>query len=316
MIKDQIIVRRNQIEREISKVEEQIKRKSQRDFKTPEAFSAWQQRQQCKLEDLYSELAILDYPEGYYEIPLAVAASELGISLTEVVGIVREGLIELSYRGVYSVGSRLTRNELARAIDVGAPALIAMTRESPREIFRSARPDIIAGNIEVLRTAYDRIDRRDSCINPFALALEVGIQFLSQDPQAVGESLEFISRRQEMELEETLLALKELFELIPTQNHLMEAIRERVLLTANGSKDVPFRDTFSPYLGSRLRRSKMDAVQQRALFLSDVIMTAIEKYKFVKSIERFRPFKAESRAEIQRLISNAVYTARRRGFLQ
>jgi hypothetical protein len=53
----------------------------------------------------------------------------------------------------------------------------------------------------------------------------------------------------------------------------------------------------------------MTTIQQRAVFLSDVMMTAIEKYKFNKSIESFPPFNAERRDEIERLISIAVYTA-------
>lgn len=106
---NQIVVRRSQVEKEIAKIHEQNKKKSQRDYKSHEAFVAWQDRQQRKLDDLYGELAILDYPEGYYEIPLAVAASELGLTLSEVSEIAGERLLQLTYEGMYRLGSRITR---------------------------------------------------------------------------------------------------------------------------------------------------------------------------------------------------------------
>lgn len=88
MVKDPISTCRRQIEKEISRIHEPNKRKSRRDYKTIEALSGWQVRQQNKLAELHSELAMLDYPDGYYEVPLAIAAAELGLTLDEVTGVV------------------------------------------------------------------------------------------------------------------------------------------------------------------------------------------------------------------------------------
>lgn len=60
----------------------------------------------------------------------------------------------------------------------------------------------------------------------------------------------------------------------------MEVIRERILATANGDKVMPFRDTFSGYVGA-MRRSQMSVIQQRSLFIAKVVLHAIEKYKFI-----------------------------------
>lgn len=256
-----------------------------------------------------SELAILDYPEEYYEVPLAIGAVELGLTLDEMLEVVREGLVELAFDGEYLAGSRITRDELARAIELGANNLLAVARQTPSEIFEAACPHVKFGDIEVLQKACDRIDRYDSCLNAFALALEFGIQFISGDLQELKRSMDFLSRRDNEDLAATLVPLIVLIELLPDQDHPMEVIRERILATAKGIKEVPFRDTVSPYVGSR-RRSQLNENQQRALFVANVVIHAIEKYKFVKSLQSTRGYLSDQRhEEIERLISNAVYTA-------
>jgi hypothetical protein len=39
----------------------------------------------------------LEFPDGYDEMPLAIVAEELGVSLSDVAWIVAEGFIEVSY---------------------------------------------------------------------------------------------------------------------------------------------------------------------------------------------------------------------------
>ena len=309
MIKNPVTVRRGQIEREISKIHEESKKKSRRNYKTDEAFLFWQQRQARKLSELSSELAILDYPEEYYEVPLAIGAVELGLTLNEIIEIVREGLIELGVEGEYIAGSLITRDELARAIEVGAKSLLEVARQSPSGIFFAVCPQVERGDVQLLQKAYDRIDRKDSCLNPHAIALEIGIQFLSGDLQALNESLEFLSRGGNEDLAATLIPLKAVVERLPKQSHPMEVIRERILATANGDKEIPFRGTFSS-CGGAIRRSQMNENQQRALFIAKVVFHAIEKYKFVKSLQSTRSYMSDQRQEeIERLISSAVYTA-------
>ncbi|MFN0277809.1 MAG: hypothetical protein ACKVRN_04315 [Pyrinomonadaceae bacterium] len=162
MSKDPVSTRRRQIEKEITRIHEQRTRKSQRDFKTAEAFSTWQCRHQNKLDELYSELAILDYPDGYYEVPLAIAAAELGLTLDEMIGVAHQELIELSFKGEYLAGCRITRDELARMIDFGAENLLVITRQTPAEIFETACPHVKRGEVEILQKAHDRIERNDS----------------------------------------------------------------------------------------------------------------------------------------------------------
>lgn len=308
MIKDPVGTRRRHIEKEIARIHEQRTRKSKRDFKTVEAFSAWQCRNQYKLDELYSELAILDYPDGYYEIPLAIAAAEIGLTLDEMIGVVREELIELSSKGEYLAGCRITRDELARVIEFGTENLLIIARQTPAEIFEAACPRVKRGEVEMLQKAHARIERNDSCINPFALALEIGIQFIKGDIEQLRSSLDFISGRDVEDLAAILMPLRSVVEQLNVESHPMGVIKEKILATANGVNETPFRNTYSYYGGSK-RRSQMDENQRRSLFIADVVVQALEKYKFIKSIESTRSFSSGRKEEIEALISNAIFTA-------
>ena len=308
MIKEPVSTRRRQIEKEIARIHEQSTRKSQRDDKTVEAFSCWKRRNENKLDELYSELAILDYPDGYYEVPLAIAAAELGLTLDEMIGVVHQELTELSFKGEYLAGCRITRDELARMIDFGAENLLAVARQTPAEIFETACPHVKRGEVETLQKAYDRIERNDSCINPFAIALEIGIQFIKGDIEQLRSSLDFISGRDVEDLAAILVPLKSVVEQLNVESHPMEVIKEKILATADGVKETPFRNTYSYYNRSK-RRSQMDENQRRSLFIADVVVEALEKYKFTRSIESARSFSSGRKEEIETLISNAIFTA-------
>lgn len=68
-----------QINREIEKTNLQLESKTIRHFKTETAFGQWKQKQYDKIADLEEELTILDYPEEYTELPIAIVAEELGL---------------------------------------------------------------------------------------------------------------------------------------------------------------------------------------------------------------------------------------------
>ena len=66
--------RRAQIEKEIENVQRQLRDKSPRDFKTVDDFEGFQERRANKLYALNEERALLERPEEYNEVPLAIAA--------------------------------------------------------------------------------------------------------------------------------------------------------------------------------------------------------------------------------------------------
>lgn len=153
--------RRGQIERELEKLRLPKNQKTRKDFKSDENFENWQKKQGEKFFELNEELIILDNPAEYNEIPLAVAAMELGVTLNEMMSIVSEDLVETSSSGAYQAGARITREELARAIEIGAEELVRIAEQSIEEIFEDAIKFIHAGNLEVAEKAYERIEKFD-----------------------------------------------------------------------------------------------------------------------------------------------------------
>ena len=95
--------RREQIEEEIANVQTQVREKTLRDFKSAADFKAFQERRANRLYALNEERAILDRPEEYNEIPFAIVAEELGISLADVLEISRQGLLEINSEGPFSI---------------------------------------------------------------------------------------------------------------------------------------------------------------------------------------------------------------------
>lgn len=87
--------RRGQIEKELEKLRLPKNQKTRRDFKSDENYENWKERQGVKFLQLNEELIILDNPTEYNEIPLAIAATELGVTLNEMLAIVNEELVDV-----------------------------------------------------------------------------------------------------------------------------------------------------------------------------------------------------------------------------
>lgn len=98
--------RRGQIEKEIEKLQLPKNQKTRRDFKSDEAFEIWKERLKTKIQELNEELIILDNPYEYNEVPIALAAEELGVTLDDMQAFVREELIATSFNGEYRAGAR------------------------------------------------------------------------------------------------------------------------------------------------------------------------------------------------------------------
>src|SRR5882672_9591858 len=97
--------RREQINEGLEKLKSSKSIKTRKDFKSDNLFDVWRKKYDKKLYELSEELTILDNPDEYNEIPLAVAAVELGLTLQELRDIVCEELIETSFVGEYSLGA-------------------------------------------------------------------------------------------------------------------------------------------------------------------------------------------------------------------
>src|SRR2546421_1393492 len=106
--------RKEQIAREIEKLEAEYDKKTHRQFKTEEGFESWRSRNREKVAELKEELSVLNDPGLYNEIPLAIAAEELGLTLDEINSIAGDNLLEISTRTHSFSGSRIIRSTLAK----------------------------------------------------------------------------------------------------------------------------------------------------------------------------------------------------------
>ncbi|MBK8464905.1 MAG: hypothetical protein IPL32_03660 [Chloracidobacterium sp.] len=301
--------RRGQIEKEIEKVQKLIQMKTVRDFKTEDAFGDWQQRQANKIFELNEELIILERPEEYNEIPLAVAAEELGITLNEILEVVKIGLIELSAEGLFAASARITRDELGRAIEVGAEELLRVATQEEEEVFADGLEFLRAGDVAAAERCLDRIYGFRGYSKPYDICYELGVELISGRFDEVVSSLGYIGKQEIGEVAAIIPALKAVIESVPVTDKVTAIFVERILAFVDGKKQKPFDRTFYTYEATECF-STMNENQRHAMFISNVVFEAIRKYKFTKEMEKISGWRSEvKREEFERVIRNAVYTA-------
>ena len=302
--------RRAQIEKELDNLRLPKNQKVRKEFKSDENFENWKKKQGEKLLQLNQELIILNNPSEYSEIPLAVAAMELGVTLNEMLRIVSEDLVAISSAAIYKAGARITREELARVIEIGGQELVRIVNQDIDEIFADAINYIINGDKESAQKAYDRIEKNYSGIDPHAFAVEFGIQLALGNYEEINYSLDFLARRDnDGELASYLIPLKKIAESLPPLEHMGEVIKEQISAVADGMKLSPFDRSYSRWESNEYF-SQMDENQRHAMLLTTVVLSAIQKYNFSKYLSKWSGYSSAPKdEEMERVIRNAIYTA-------
>lgn len=302
-------IRREQIARELEKLELPKQQKTRRDFKSDEAFENWKQRQQQKKYELNEELSILDNPFEYNELPLALAAEELNISLDDMQAIVQEELIEINFSGEYRAGARITREELARTSGIGASELLRVAYQTAKDVFEEALEFMRAGDLPPVERALERMESfsYDSSWN-YWLALEVAVSLMRGSYEDLKNAFSFRYHEEEAIIA-ILHSVRRAVEAIEPANHLCAALKERILAVTEGKKAAPFEDSYKSYETTEFF-SQMDENQRHSMFLTTVIMESIETYKFKQWIKTTRGKSVElKKEELERMIRNALFTA-------
>jgi hypothetical protein len=301
--------RRAQIEKELEKLRLPKNQKTRRDFKSDEGFDNWEEKQGVKFLQLNEELIIVDNPTEYNEIPLAIAATELGVTLNEMLAIVREELVETSFDGEYHAGARITREELARVIEIGADELVRVTEQSVEEIFEEAVQFLHAGNLEAAEKANERIEKFGYESHQYSIPCGIGLELLRSDYDALSHSFWFVDSYDEMRLAAILDKLRRVVEGLNLADHLGAVICEQVLAVAEGKKRNPFDTSYSSWQSTEYF-SQMDENQRHAMLLSSVVLAAVNKYNFKKRMNKWNGYSSDPKdEEMERIIRNAIYTA-------
>ena len=299
--------RKEQIAREIEKLKAEYEKKTRRQFKTDEGFETWRIRNREKIAELKEEQAVLEDPGRYNEIPLAVAAEELGLTLDEITSIAGDGLLEISTQTYYFSGSRITRGELARLHEVGAGELLRLANQELDEIFEDAARYFHAGDLERAEKAAKRMDDRGT-YTPLTWVCEIALDLLRGKYDDVVSSVRYICKKDDLHETAILTNLGRVLKGMKFKEHGAEVLREQILAVTEGVKIDPFDKGYWNH-GKEIGMN-LDENQKHAMFLATAVTRALERYKFTQRFKFYNSRTSEMREEeFEGVIRDALYTA-------
>jgi hypothetical protein len=166
-------LRREQLAAQLEHLRSQLASKSRKDFTTDFRHEAWIKQSHDLIDELSAELSALEEPGEYDELPAAVIADEIGLSLAQVRQLIRLGEVEAAGRRAHE---RVSQRELERLASMGGDEIIKRADESVDVVFGQAVSQLRSGDLLSTETSYRRLQARESCIGNYALATEVAIK--------------------------------------------------------------------------------------------------------------------------------------------
>lgn len=299
--------RKEQIAREIEKLEAEYEKKTRRHFKTEEGLDNWRAKNREKIAELREEGAVLEDPGPYNELPLAIVAEELGLTLDEINSIAGDNLLEISTRTYYSTGSRITRSELVRLHEVGAVELLRLANQDLDEIFEDAVRYFHSGDLKRAEEAAKRMDERVT-YTPLTWVCEIALDLMRGKYEDVISSVRYICRKDDLHETGILTNLGRVLKGMKFEEHGAEALREQILAVTEGGKIDPYDKGYWG-IGKQVGMS-LDENQKHAMFLATAVTRALERYKFTKWFKLYNSrTSAMNVEEFEGVIKDALYTA-------
>jgi len=299
--------RKEQIAREIEKLEAEYEKKTRRQFKTEEGFENWRSRNREKIAELKEERSVLDDPGPYNEIPLAIAAEELGLTLDDICSIAGDNLVEISTQTYFFAGSRITRSELARLHEVGAGLLLKLAHQEFDEIFEDAVRYFHVGDLEQAEKASKRMDGRVT-YSQHTWVCEIALDLLRGKYEEVVASVRYICKKDDLHDTAILTNLGRVLRGMKFKEHGAEVLREQILAITEGAKINPFDKGYWGH-GKQVGMN-LDENQKHAMFLATAVTRALDRYKFAQRFKFYNSRTSEMREEeFEGVIKDALYTA-------
>jgi hypothetical protein len=165
--------RKHQILAQLSRLKYQLISKTRSHYKTEHSYRSAQKRTSELITELESELSILESPGEYDELPTAVIAEELDLTINQVRSLIKLGEIRASGKLAHE---RISRDELERLCTLGVAELIRRSEESAADIFEQSIPYLQEGELEAANIAYQRLEARESWSGPHAPAFLVALE--------------------------------------------------------------------------------------------------------------------------------------------
>jgi hypothetical protein len=298
-------IRKDQVIKQLDVLRDKFAAKSRKDYKTDYSFEQAQTKQRETISLLEQELSTLNYPGEYYELPVAIVADELGLSIAEVRQLIYSNEIEASGRSPHE---RVNRDELGRAAELGNEELFRLHEENPKTVFNKAVECIKNGDWIQAEQQYQRLDAREECIGPHALAVEIALLLNKGEYSEIKINMDLIGRRLYTERAEVLANLKRILQVLNFDDENKRARLENLYAVCENQDDFHHDDP-ERYAADyrKTHYKKMDDMQLHTMYIATVVKNEIEQSKFHHSLifnDRFKfPLQLEA------IIRNAIYTA-------
>jgi len=181
--------RREEIDRQLTRLQAQLARKSRKDFTTDFRHRSWLEGTNALIRQLLEELSTLDDPGEYDELPAAVVADELSLTRGQVRMLIRLGEIAATGRAGHKW---IGRAELERVAGLGTSELLRLGEQESAEIFEQSVPFLQGGDLEAAERAYRRLEGREGWGAPYAPAFLTGLELARDDIAGALSTLKLI----------------------------------------------------------------------------------------------------------------------------
>jgi hypothetical protein len=274
---------------QIARLQEQLSSKTRNNFTSDFHYRSWLEKTNDLLAELESELSVLIDPGEYDQIPPAVVAEELGITVNKVRLLIKGGEILASGKPAHEYVSRM---ELASACEMGVKELLRRLNQEAKEIFEESVAYLHQGQLQLAERAYRRLLARESIVGTYTLPYETALLLAQADLDEVDTRLRFIRRTEAAERARFISNLRRILCDMNFQNEAVKAITERVLYGGE-AQNVDSHKVFG---------SKLNDLQQTAMFITVVVFDEIDR-------RRKRSLQVGQREELRGIIQSAVYSS-------
>lgn len=181
--------RKDKITAQINHLHIQLALKTRNDYSTDFRYELWRKKSHALINELLEELSILEEPGEYDELPAAIVADELGLSLSQITKLIKNGEIITSGRQAHE---RISRQELERLAKITTNEILQQLKEDVDEIFSQAVVQIRSGDLNSAERSYYRLKARQSSIGDYSLATEIALQLVKGMYEKAENNIKFI----------------------------------------------------------------------------------------------------------------------------
>lgn len=296
--------RKQQLLRQLEHLRHQLVTKRRAHYKTQQSYEQQQRRTRTLVSELEAELSMLESPGEYEELPVAVVADELGLTLQQVRHLIRLGEIEA---GGQAAHARIPRQELERLCALGVPELLRLSRQVVSEIFEEAIPALRRGDVVSVERAYLRLDKREGWRGSHAPALLVALELARGDLQNAFSTIRFINQCEDL-LQRTAMVglIGRLLREMNLESHGTQMFGEQ-LLKVVGVKSA--RGIEHSNSSSNQHDRGEEQLQQIATYLATAAQHGLLQSRFSRKYEWIRTGSGTGEQELFAFIRDAIYTA-------